>query len=122
MRRCDSRCHTARLDRCQCICYGLNHGCQRGPITTEDAIKEAGRALLKRRIKPPRWSRIKLKGRQDLKRQFQLELPFDVDKEGQGPETEGPDLVIIDDDRESGQQSLRETLVMEYDDKNLERR
>lgn len=31
-RRCDGRCHNARLPRCRCICSGSNHGIARDQV------------------------------------------------------------------------------------------
>lgn len=37
VRRCDARCHKAKLPRCKCVCGGLFHGAARIP----DGIRKA---------------------------------------------------------------------------------
>lgn len=36
-RRCDSKCHNAKLPRCKCICGGRYHGCATKPAGLETA-------------------------------------------------------------------------------------
>ena len=101
MRRCDARCHTARQDRCKCICQGVSHGCRRGPMTVEEARKQASRDLLKRRPRLPRWAKTKGPGRKELERQLQLELPFLMEDPEPESTEEDQDITVIKDEREA---------------------